>query len=88
LKIKDGFILKEVAGSFIVVPVGDNLVDFSEMITLNETGAFLWEALQSKKTTEQLVDEMVGEYDVSKHIAKADVEDFIELLKREKLLED
>ena len=47
MKIREGFILKEIAGSYVVVPVGDDLVDFSLMITINETGAFLWNCLSA-----------------------------------------
>lgn len=42
MKINDGFSLRKVADSYVIIPVGDNLVDFSAMITINETGAFLW----------------------------------------------
>ena len=87
MKIKEGFILKEVAGSFVAVPTGENLVDFNAMITLNGTGAFLWEVLQEERTAEQLVDAMIEEYDVDRDVAKADVEDFIKLLKDNDLLE-
>ena len=45
MKIQPGFTLKEVADSFVIVPTGSNIVDFSAMITINETGAFLWECL-------------------------------------------
>ena len=48
MKLKDGFLLKEIAGSWVVVPVGEQVVDFQMMITLNETGAFLWEKLKNK----------------------------------------
>ena len=43
MKIKEGFILRNVAGSFVVVPVGDATIDFNGMMNLNETGAFLFE---------------------------------------------
>ena len=49
MKIKEGFILKEIAGSYVVVPVGDDLVDFSLMITTNETGAFLFNLISEGK---------------------------------------
>lgn len=86
MKIQEGFILKEVAGSYVVVPIGENLVDFSAMITLNETGAFLWEQLQSEKNMPELVDTLLQEYNVDRATAEADVSDFIQILRNEKLL--
>ena len=86
MKIQEGFILKEVAGSYVVVPIGENLVDFSAMITLNETGAFLWEQLQSEKTIIELVDNLLQEYNVDRPTAEVDVSEFVQTLRNEKLL--
>ena len=44
MKIKDGFAKRNIAGSDIVVPIGENAKEFNGMITLNETGGFLWDA--------------------------------------------
>ena len=86
MKINSGFVLKDIAGSFVVVPTGDNLVDFSAMITLNETGAFLWNLLSDEITVEELADAMCSEYDVSKEDALSDVNEFVETLKSKKVL--
>ena len=45
MKLKDGFVLRKVGGDNIVVPTGDTL-DLNMMVTLNETGRFLWEKLE------------------------------------------
>ena len=50
MKVKDGFIVKKVVDDYVVVPVGDNFVDFSSIINLNETGAFLWKCLENDVT--------------------------------------
>ena len=87
LKIKSEFILREIMGSYIVVPTGEKLVDFKVMITLNETSAFLWNLLNDEKTFDELVDELISEYDVDIETAKADVKEFIELLNDKKVFE-
>ena len=46
MKIKDGFILRKVADSYIAVATGEESVNFNAMVTTNETGAFLWEKLK------------------------------------------
>ena len=55
IKIKDNFMLREVAGSYAVVPVGNASTSFKGMISLNETGAFLWRHLAKGITKEDLV---------------------------------
>ena len=88
MKIKEGFILKEIAGSYVVVPVGDDLVDFSLMITTNETGAFLWNCLSTDKTESELVSLLVNEYEgVDEATLTADVSEFVALLKENNVLE-
>lgn len=87
MKTKEGFLLKEVAGNNIIVPIGDNLVDFSAMITVNETGAFLWKMLEKGTEIDELVTSLTGEFDVSEEIAKEDITDFINVLKDKGILE-
>ncbi len=88
MKIKEGFILKEIAGSYVVVPVGDDLVDFSLMITTNETGAFLWECLSTDKTESELVALLASEYEgADEETLSADVSEFVTLLRENNVLE-
>ena len=88
MKIKEGFILKEVAGSFVVVPVGDNLVDFTLMITTNETGAFLWNCLSEDRSEQELVDMLKSEYEGADDAQlAADVAEFVALLKENNVME-
>jgi hypothetical protein len=82
LKIKDGFLLKKIAGDYMVVPVGDNLVDVGAMIVLNETGVFLWEQMKDDKSEEQLTEAIVGEYGVDRACAAEDVREFVGELKQ------
>ncbi len=86
MKVKQNFMIKKILDDYIVVPVGDELVNFDAMITLNETGAFLWEQLSEDKTEEELVKAMCAEYDVSQDVAKSDISDFIGLLQQAKVL--
>lgn len=88
MKIKEGFILKEIAGSFVVVPVGDDLVDFTLMITTNETGAFLWNCLSEDRSEQQLVDMLKSEYEGADDAQlAADVAEFVALLKENNVVE-
>lgn len=86
MKIKSGFVLKEVAGSFIVVSVGERVKDFNGVIMLNETGVFLWKKLERGATEKELIDALLSEYDVEESVAKADVDGFIAKMKEAELL--
>ena len=85
MKLKDGFLLRQVAGQNVVLPTGGEL-DLNVMITLNETGAFLWERLQNETDEADLVAALLGEYDVDEATAKKAVEDFVAKLRENEFL--
>lgn len=79
MKLKDGFILRSVAGETVVVPTGDDL-DLNMMITLNETGKFLWERLEQGAEEAELIAALLSEYDVDEQTAKTHVAAFVKKL--------
>lgn len=87
MKIKNGYLLREVAGNYIVVPVGEGTMNFSGVINLNEVGAFLWKALESDISEEELTDKLLGEYDIDKATAVNDIKEFVDKLRGEGILE-
>ena len=87
MKIKEGFVLKSIADSHIVVPLGSQVVDFSSIIKLTDTGAFLWSKLSSDTTSDELVSALTAEYDVDTDTALRDVNTFISKLRDADLLE-
>ena len=86
MKIKQGFILREVAGNYIVVAVGSAVKEFNGVINLNETGAYLWKKLQDGADEEGLVKALLEEYEVEEELARKDVKAFVEKLQGAKLL--
>lgn len=87
MKIKDGFLLRPLADTYVVVPVGQAAVDLRGMITLNGTGAFLWKMLTTEQTEQTLTEELLKVYDVTSETAAQDVARFLELLRTNDLLE-
>lgn len=79
MKIKDGFLLRQVAGENVVLPTGGDL-DLNMMITLNDTGAFLWMQLKNDTDEAQLVSALLAEYDVDAETAKNCVAAFVKKL--------
>ena len=86
MKLKQGFIMREIAGEIVVVPSGDEL-NLNMMITLNGSGKFLWERLETGAEIDELVQAMLGEYDVDGQTARAGVERFVGKLQERGFLE-
>ena len=80
MKLKDGFVLRTVAGETVVLPTG-GVTDFDMMITLNGTGRFLWERLETETEEAELVKALLSEYDVTEEIAAKSVSAFVARLK-------
>lgn len=87
MKLKEGFIKSRLGDECVVVPVGAQTVDFRGLITLNETGEFIWEQLANEKTEQELVEALLGEYDVDRQTAEKDVHAFVDTLKEKDLLD-
>ena len=85
MKIKDGFILRTVAGETVVLPAA-GVTDFDMMITLNDTGKFLWSLLENEQEESDLVSALLSEYDVDETTAKAAVAGFVTELKKNEFL--
>ncbi len=86
MKIKPGFILKHVAGKHIVVPVGSEAVHFNGLITLNESGVLLFEALQKEVELEDLIQVLTEKYVIDTQTAKSDVLSFLDILKSKSII--
>lgn len=86
MKIKDGFLLRRVAGETVVLPVGGEL-NLNMMITLNDTGTFLWERLRSETDENTLAAALLAEYDVDEATAKKSVAAFVKKLNENGFLE-
>ena len=87
MKIKPGFIVKEVAGDYCIVPADDRFLDFGAMIITNETGAFLFGLMQKEFTFDSVAESLCREYDVDFDTALADVREFAATLSEKEILE-
>lgn len=87
MKINKEFILREIAGDYVIVPVGETAVQFNGMISVNETGALLWRCLQEETDLEHMVQALTDEYDVSVDMARNDAEEFIAMLRQHSILD-
>lgn len=81
MKIKKNFVLRQVADTWVVLPLGEATVDFKGMLTLNESGILLWRLLEKGTTREALAAALTEEYEVSETEALADADEFVQKLR-------
>lgn len=79
MKLKEGYIMREVAGQIVVLPTGDDL-NLNQMITLNETGRFLWQLLEKESDEDSLKAALLAQYEVDELTAGKSVSYFIKKL--------
>ncbi len=77
MKIKKNFTLRQVAGTWVVLPLSSATVDFTGMLTLNDTGIVLWNMLETDTTREAMANALAEEYDVTYEQALADIDEFV-----------
>jgi hypothetical protein len=87
MRRKSGFALRKAGEVNIVVPLGQKVLDLNGVITLNETGAFIWELLGEERSLDELVEAVSQEFDVEPDQARKDIEDFLEDLRKFDMLE-
>jgi hypothetical protein len=75
-------VTRKTGNEYVLVPITNNIADMNSVYTLNETGAFIWEQIDGKRSVEEIISELTSEYDIDKQKAEADVFDFIENMKR------
>ena len=87
MKIKDGFVTRKIGDKIIAITVGERTKDFDGMITLNETGYFIWKCLEKETDKESIANKIIKEYDISKTDAMAEIDKFITELDKNGFLE-
>lgn len=89
MKIKEGFVVRKLGTQYVVVALSNEASQLNYLIKLNEIGAFMWEILAKKDNSkEELVKEVLNEYDASEEQVTNDVNEFISILKEKKILKD
>ena len=66
---------------YVLVPIANNIADMNSVFTLNETGVFIWEQIDGKRTVDEIISAVVEKYSVDQPAAKNDVIAFIEIIK-------
>lgn len=82
MRVKDGFVMREVAGQAMVIATGEASKEFHGMIKLNDTGKTIWEELMRGTTKEKIVKKLSEVYEIDEKQAEQDTEIFIEKMQK------
>lgn len=80
MRVEKEFVLREIAGDYIIIPTGKTVLEFNGLVTVNEVGVSLWKMLQEEVTFEELVAGILEEYDVDEAVAAEDIREFLDKL--------
>lgn len=88
MKIKSGFVVRDIGGKVVAIAVGERSNEFNGMINLNQSGKFVWQCLEKETTVEEVAKKVVKEYDITIEEATEAVVGFVSELKKSGLIEE
>ena len=80
MKIKEGFVIREIAGQSVVIALGAAAKSYNGMIRLNDTAKLIWQGLEKGMDKDAIVDMILEEYDVERELAEKDFDKFVNAL--------
>lgn len=86
LKLDKEYVLRQIGDDYIIVPVGEAVLNFNGMLTVNETGAFLWEELVKGTNKGELLRTLMDNYEVTQEEAEKDIDEFLDVLYKNNIL--
>lgn len=87
MKIKEGYAVREIGDKYIVVAIEEDTEEYSGMITLNNSGYYIWKKLKIDISYDELLSDLTDKYDAPLEVIKADLDTFLENAKRVNILE-
>ena len=87
MKRKADFVMENVGGEYLLVPLGAQVMDMNGIITLNTTGAYLWELLAEEHTPAELATALAEHFDTTPDRARTDVDAFLAQINKLGMLE-
>ena len=82
MRVSKEFILRQIADEYMLVPIGQAATRFNGLISMNEIGHFIFSALAEDTTEEQILDQIIAEYEVDRATAAQDLRDFLQQLRQ------
>lgn len=88
MRIRNGYLLRLIADTHIVVPVGERVIAFKGMMTLNQTGAYIWKCLEVEVTYEELLRAILDKYEIKIETAATDLDEFLDKARSNGVIEE
>ncbi len=88
MRIRSGYILQQVMDIYVVMGIGSEAYVPNQIMSVNETGAFLWRLIEKGTEKQELVENLVKEYEVDAETAEKDVDAFLTRLREKALIEE
>ncbi|MCD8021121.1 MAG: PqqD family protein [Clostridiales bacterium] len=86
--MRKDFIIREIAGEIVIIPVNEAAVHFQGIMSLNESGKLLWDRLQEDVSEDTLIAALLEDYDTTHDVAKHDVSVFLDQLRKQNILQE
>jgi len=87
MKIKEGFILRTIADTHIVVPIAERVIEFKGMMTLNEVSAKVWGFLQTDRSYDDILEYILSIFEVDRETAANDLQELLDRMESSGVLE-
>lgn len=87
MKVNKNFVVRQIADEYIIVPIGEAVINFNGMVTVNEVGKFIWQQLYDDLAQDELLQRIIQEYDIDEQTASEDMKEFLDKLKQGGLLQ-
>lgn len=87
MKLNENYILKTIAGSHVVVPVGDAVDNIKGMITLNGPAETIWKCLENGNDFDEILNTLKKKYDAPEELLRSDLKAFVEKLQKLNIIE-
>lgn len=81
MKLDEGFLIRNIAGEDVLVPIGSRVIDFKGLMTLTPVGAFIYRQLQEGKSEDEITSAILEEYETDERTARADLAEFLARLR-------
>lgn len=88
MKARKGFILRHLAGEWVLAPVGGQIKSFGGLAVMNELAAFLWEKMKDGTSRKELLSAILEEYDTDAETAARDLDDLLNDMREMGVIED
>ena len=88
MKLKSEFVLRKFSDKFIAVSVNDSADDNNVLISMNSSGAFVFELLQNEITYDEVINRLTDKYDIDISTANADFDEFLENVRKAGMLDE